>query len=61
MEIYILYLAIDALGIVTIYLYFCRDERKGLEEIDEIFADLIQSEGLCRSGKWCWVGKEEIK
>jgi hypothetical protein len=38
-KFYILYLAIDALGIVTIYFTFVETKGRTLEEIDEIFAD----------------------
>jgi hypothetical protein len=38
-KFYILYLAIDALGIVTIYFTFVETKGRTLEEIDEIFSD----------------------
>jgi hypothetical protein len=38
-KFYILYLAIDALGVVTIYFTFVETKGRTLEEIDEIFAD----------------------
>jgi hypothetical protein len=38
-KFYILYLAIDGLGIVAIYFTFVETKGRTLEEIDEIFAD----------------------
>lgn len=38
-KFYILYLAVDALGILFIYLFFVETKGRSLEEIDEIFAD----------------------
>ncbi len=38
-KFYCLYLAVDALGIVFIYLFFVETKGRTLEEIDEIFAD----------------------
>jgi hypothetical protein len=39
-KFYILYLAIDALGIAAIYFTFVETKGRTLEEIDEIFANL---------------------
>jgi Sugar (and other) transporter len=38
-KFYLLYLAIDGLGIVVIYFTFVETKGRTLEEIDEIFAD----------------------
>jgi hypothetical protein len=38
-KFYLLYLGIDALGIVIIYFTFVETKGRTLEEIDEIFAD----------------------
>jgi hypothetical protein len=38
-KFYILYLVVDALGVVTIYFTFVETKGRSLEEIDEIYTD----------------------
>ena len=60
-KFYILYLAIDALGIVTIYFTFVETKGRTLEEIDEIFADPHPVRRSLQKREVVVGGKEEIK
>jgi len=60
-KFYILYLAIDALGIVTIYFTFVETKGRALEEIDEIFADPHPVRRSLQKREVVVGGKEEIK
>jgi hypothetical protein len=60
-KFYILYLAIDALGIVTIYFTFVETKGRTLEEIDEIFSDPHPVRRSLQKREVVVGGKEEIK
>jgi hypothetical protein len=60
-KFYILYLAIDALGIVTIYFTFVETKGRTLEEIDEIFADPHPVRRSLQKREVIVGGEKEIK